>query len=71
MGNVGSIELLVVLAIALVVLGPNRLPDAARAVGRGMREFKDSLSALGGDDDDARRDDERESPPLPGQLPPR
>lgn len=49
MPNVGPLELVVVLAIALIVLGPKRLPDAGRAVGRGMREFKDAVT--GGNDD--------------------
>jgi sec-independent protein translocase protein TatA len=55
MFQVGPLELLVVGIIALLVLGPARLPDAARAMGKGMREFK---SALSGDDDDDRRDRE-------------
>jgi sec-independent protein translocase protein TatA len=37
-------ELIVVLVIALVVLGPKRLPDAGRSVGNGLREFKDAIS---------------------------
>lgn len=48
MPNVGSMELIVVLAIALLILGPNRLPDAGRSRGRAMREFKESLRG-GGD----------------------
>jgi len=40
----GPLELMVILVVALIVLGPSRLPDAARSVGRGMREFKESLS---------------------------
>jgi sec-independent protein translocase protein TatA len=52
MPNVGPLELLVVLAIALIVLGPKRLPEAGRAVGRGLREFKESLSGDRADDDD-------------------
>jgi sec-independent protein translocase protein TatA len=42
--NVGPLEILVVLVIALLVLGPQRLPEAARSVGKGVREFRDSLS---------------------------
>ena len=38
--------------IALIVLGPTRLPDAARSVGRGMREMRDSFHGLTGDDQD-------------------
>jgi sec-independent protein translocase protein TatA len=50
MSNVGPVELILVLAIALIVLGPSKLPDAGRAIGRGVREFKDAVS---GDSDDA------------------
>lgn len=52
-GNVGPMELIVVLAIALIVLGPKKLPEAGRAVGKGLREFKDSLSGGGNDDEDS------------------
>jgi sec-independent protein translocase protein TatA len=44
MPNVGPMELIVVLVIAVVVLGPKRLPDVGRSVGQGMREFRQSLS---------------------------
>jgi len=50
--NVGPMELIIVLVIALIVLGPKRLPEAGRAIGKGMREFKDSLSGGSKDDDD-------------------
>jgi sec-independent protein translocase protein TatA len=49
MPNVGAPELIVILVIALLVLGPKKLPEVGRSVGRGMREFKESLS---GDKDD-------------------
>jgi len=42
-------ELVVVAIIALLVLGPKRLPDAGRSLGKSMREFKD---AIGGVKDD-------------------
>ncbi len=48
--NVGPMELVIVLIIALIVLGPKRLPEAGRAIGKGMREFKEAVS--GGSDDD-------------------
>ncbi len=53
-------ELMVIAVIALIVLGPTRLPDAARAVGKGMREMRDSFQGLTGDDEDEdrHRDDE-------------
>ena len=40
MFNIGVPELLIILAIALIVFGPNKLPELAKAVGRAMREFK-------------------------------
>jgi len=54
MPNIGPMELILILAIALIVLGPKKLPDAGRSIGKGMREFKDALS---GDSD---RDREHE-----------
>jgi sec-independent protein translocase protein TatA len=52
MPNIGPMELVIVLVIALLVLGPKRLPDAGRAVGKGMRDFKDALSGSSKDDED-------------------
>ena len=43
MFNIGPLELLMVLIIALIVLGPQRLPEVARSVGRGLREFRGAL----------------------------
>lgn len=40
MGSIGAPEILVILVVALLVLGPNRLPEAARQVGRAMAEMK-------------------------------
>jgi sec-independent protein translocase protein TatA len=45
----------VVAIIALIVLGPAKLPDAARAMGRGMREFRGALS---GEDDEHEYEEE-------------
>lgn len=41
--QVGPMEIVLVLVIALLVLGPKRLPEAGRSLGRGIREFKDSI----------------------------
>jgi sec-independent protein translocase protein TatA len=59
----GPLELLVILGVALIVLGPKKLPDAARSVGRGVREFKESLQGINDyDDHDLDEDRPREKP---------
>lgn len=47
--------MMVIAVIALIVLGPKRLPEMARSVGRGMREFRAALSAERSDDDELDR----------------
>ena len=42
--NIGPMELIIVLVIALLVIGPKRLPEVGKSLGKGMREFKDSIS---------------------------
>jgi len=42
--NVGPLEIAVVLVIVLVVFGPKRLPELGKSMGKGIREFKGSLS---------------------------
>jgi sec-independent protein translocase protein TatA len=42
-GLESPMHLIVVLIIAVLVLGPKKLPDAGRALGSGIRQFKDSL----------------------------
>jgi sec-independent protein translocase protein TatA len=63
-GQVGVTELLVVLVIALIVLGPKRLPEMARNLGKGVREFRQAISfdsSDDDDDDDARKRDGEEA----------
>ena len=50
--NVGPLELVIVLVIALIILGPKRLPEVGKSIGNGMREFKDAISGNSKDDDD-------------------
>ena len=56
--NIGLPELVIVLVIALIVLGPKKLPDFGRSLGNGMREFKDSISG------DSKREDDDEADSL-------
>jgi sec-independent protein translocase protein TatA len=44
MPNIGPMEIIIVCVIALIVLGPKRLPDAGRSLGKGIREFKNGIS---------------------------
>ena len=40
----GPLEIVIILVIVLIIFGPKRLPDLGRSMGRGMREFKDSVT---------------------------
>lgn len=44
MFDVSPIQLIIVLVIAVLVLGPTKLPEFSRAVGKGIRDFKDTIS---------------------------
>jgi sec-independent protein translocase protein TatA len=57
MPNIGPLEIVVILIIALIVFGPKRLPELGRSMGKGIREFKTSLTTDKDDDDE---DDVRE-----------
>ena len=63
--GIGIWELLILLLVLLLVFGPKRLPEMGRQLGKGMREFKDSVS---GNKDD-RDDDYAELPPPPAEPP--
>src|ERR687893_546704 len=50
--GIGIWEIALLLLVALLVFGPKRLPEMGRSLGRGMREFKDSVTGKDRDDDD-------------------
>lgn len=52
MFNIGPTELLLILALALIILGPRRLPELARALGKGLAEFKRATRDLHDDHGD-------------------
>jgi sec-independent protein translocase protein TatA len=52
MPNIGPLEIAIVLVIVLVIFGPKRLPELGKSMGRGLREFKGSVSSIGKDDEE-------------------
>ena len=52
LGNIGPLEIAIVLIIALIVFGPKRLPELGRSMGKGIREFRSSIGGGGDDDED-------------------
>jgi sec-independent protein translocase protein TatA len=63
-GNIGWQGLVIIVLVLLVVFGPKRLPELGRSLGRGMREFKDSVSGEHDHKHDATHA-ETEQPELP------
>lgn len=55
----GPLEIVLVIVVLLVIFGPKRLPSLGRQLGRGMREFKDSI---GGEDKD--KDEQTQAPAI-------
>ncbi len=45
--NIGPLEIAVVLLVVIVLFGPKRLPELGSGLGRGIREFRDGISAPG------------------------
>jgi sec-independent protein translocase protein TatA len=61
MPEIGISGLIILLVVALLVFGPKRLPEIGRSLGRGMREFKDSVTG---------QDEKAELPPPPADETP-
>ena len=58
--GIGAPEILILLIVALLVFGPKRLPEMGRSLGRGMREFKDSVTGKDRDEEQAELPTSRE-----------
>jgi sec-independent protein translocase protein TatA len=69
MPDIGPLELVIVLIIAIVVVGPKKLPQLGRSLGSGMREFKDSITGKSKDDED--EDEDRDAFGEPARRPAR
>jgi sec-independent protein translocase protein TatA len=71
--GIGTFEIVAILIVALIVFGPKRLPELGRSMGRGIREFKNSVTSDKHDDDDEVRELEHsrtpaEERPLEGEV---
>lgn len=62
MGSVGPWEILVIAVVALLVFGPNRLPELGRSLGRALREFRRASQELR---EEVRKAVDEEEPPAP------
>jgi sec-independent protein translocase protein TatA len=51
-GMPGPMELILILGVALLVIGPKKLPEMGKSLGEGMRHFKDSVSGETGDSEE-------------------
>lgn len=69
--SLGPAEILVIFVIALLVFGPNRLPEVGRQVGRGVRELRKFQQTLKADLDDVLADDVSDRAEPAPQLPPK
>ena len=67
MPNIGPAEIIIVLVIVLLIFGPKRLPDLGRSLGRGMREFKDSVTGKDDDKHLEERNAEQAAPVAPAE----
>lgn len=65
MPNIGPVELIIILVIALIVIGPGRLPDVGAALGKSIREFRKASSDIS----DATRVDPPAVPPAAAPSP--
>ena len=54
MGNIGGLEIVGLLLVALLLFGAKRLPEIGRSMGQGMREFKNSVTGVAKEVDDVR-----------------
>lgn len=55
MPNIGPMELAIVVIVALLIFGPKKLPELGSSLGRGMREFKSSISGEDGPEREGNR----------------
>ena len=62
MGNIGTLEIVGLLVVALLLFGAKRLPEIGRSMGQGMREFKNSVTGVTKEVDEVRAELESAAP---------
>ncbi|BAS26239.1 twin-arginine translocase TatA/TatE family subunit [Limnochorda pilosa] len=55
MPRIGPMELVIILALALIIFGPGKLPQVGKALGEGIREFKNSITSRSQDEEERPR----------------
>ena len=66
--NLGGGEIIIVLLVVLLFFGSNKIPELARGLGRGMREFKDATSGVQREIEESMREAPKKTPPPPRQA---
>jgi sec-independent protein translocase protein TatA len=66
MPEIGISGLIIILVVALLIFGPKRLPEIGKSLGRGMREFKDSVTGKDDDTPELPRPARDDTPPRSG-----
>ncbi|WP_018132250.1 twin-arginine translocase TatA/TatE family subunit [Effusibacillus pohliae] len=64
--NIGIPGLIMILIVALLIFGPNKLPEIGRAFGKGIREFRDSMREIT-EEPERKREQEKGTSGEPGQ----
>lgn len=63
-GSIGPWELAIILLIALMVVGPGKLPEVARSIGKGLNEFKKVTNGVRKEFEDVMKEESKPAPPI-------
>jgi sec-independent protein translocase protein TatA len=66
--GLGTGEMMLILVVVIILFGPKKLPELAKGLGKGMREFRKASSDMGRSIQDASYEEEKTAPPAAAQL---